>query len=77
MDDSSGDFGDVEMVSAERHPSVNQRQIWMFCRKLLLTKVSFKSSSFSRRALEHSGKKHTRHVCGFFFEDVFADGWDP
>ena len=74
VDDSSGDFGDVEMVSA-RTASVRKSAgcfVVAFARQSL-----FQIVFFSRRALEHSGKKHTRHVRGFFFEDVFADGWDP
>ena len=45
MDDSSGDFGDVEMVSARTHPSVNPPNLDVSS-SLLLVKVSFKSSSF-------------------------------
>ena len=72
MDDSSGDFGDVEMVSAFRKAAKSGCFVVAFARQSL-----FQIVFFSRRALEHSGKKHTRHVRGFFFEDVFADGWDP
>jgi hypothetical protein len=72
VDDSSGDFGDVEMVSAFRKAAKSGRFVVAFAGQSL-----FQIVFFSRRALEHSGKKHTRHVRGFFFEDVFADGWDP
>ena len=76
VDDFSGDFGDVEMVSARttsvRKSAKSGRFVVAFARQSL-----FQIVFFSRRALEHSGKKHTRHIRGFFFEDVFADGWDP
>jgi len=76
VDDSSGDFGDVEMVSA-RTASVRKSAksgcfVVAFARQSL-----FQIVFFSRCTLEHSGNKHIRHVHGFFFEDVFADGWDP
>ena len=75
VDDSSGDFGDVEMVSAR---TTSVRKSGKSGRFVVGTRQSlYQIVFFSRRTLEHSGKKHTRHIRGFFFEDVFADGWDP